>query len=60
VLGDQRHASHFAVVPRERWTAAMMPVADWLRCRNRGGRRVPYVLAVDEPTGCIGSSWMPA
>jgi ferredoxin len=48
VLGDQRHASHFAVVPRERWTAAMMPVADWLTLPEReAGDRVPYVLAVD-------------
>jgi hypothetical protein len=48
VLGDQRHASHFAVVPRERWTGAMMPVADWLALPEReAGDRIPYVLAVD-------------
>ena len=49
VLGDQRHANHFAVVPRERWTAAMIPVADWLAlAEGDAAERVPYVLAVDE------------
>ncbi|MGB2819283.1 MAG: hypothetical protein WBA53_17510, partial [Burkholderiaceae bacterium] len=48
-LSDQRHAHHFAVVPRERWTAAMVPVADWLALTETdGAERVPYVLAVDE------------
>jgi hypothetical protein len=48
-LGDQRHAHHFAVVPRERWTAAMVPVADWLALADAdAAERVPYVLAVDE------------
>jgi ferredoxin len=48
-LGDQRHAHHFAVVPRERWTAAMVPVADWLVLPEAdAAERVPYVLAVDE------------
>jgi ferredoxin len=48
-LGDQRHAHHFAVVPRERWTAAMVPVADWLALADTdAAERVPYVLAVDE------------
>jgi ferredoxin len=48
-LGDQRHANHFAVVPRERWTAAMVPVADWLVLPEAdAAERVPYVLAVDE------------
>ena len=49
VLGDLRHAHHFAVVPRERWTAAMLPVADWLALPEAdAAERVPYVLAVDE------------
>lgn len=48
VLGDQRHAHHFAVVPRERWTAAMLPLADWLGLgETDANQRVPYVLAVD-------------
>jgi hypothetical protein len=48
VLGDQRHAHHFAVVPRERWTAAMLPVADWLALAEAdASERVPFVLAVD-------------
>lgn len=48
VLCDRRHARHFAVVPRERWTAAMMPLADWLALpESEAADRVPYVLAVD-------------
>ena len=48
VLCDRRHAHHFAVVPRERWTAAMVPVADWLGLSEReAAERIPYVLAVD-------------
>jgi ferredoxin len=48
VLCDRRHAHHFAVVPRERWTTAMMPAADWLLLTEReAAERVPYVLAVD-------------
>ena len=27
---DQRNAEHFAVVPRDRWTAAMVPAGEWL------------------------------
>ncbi|HEX5639408.1 MAG TPA: ferredoxin [Burkholderiaceae bacterium] len=47
-LGDRRHAHHFAVVPRERWSAAMVPVADWLALADAdAAERVPYVLAVD-------------
>ncbi len=49
VLCDQRHARHFAVVPRERWTAAMVPVADWLVLpESEAADRVPFVLAVDQ------------
>jgi ferredoxin len=48
VLCDRRHAHHFAVVPRERWTTAMVPAADWLALPEREAtERVPYVLAVD-------------
>jgi ferredoxin len=48
VLCDARYASHFALVPRERWTAAMLPVADWLALDDRdAAQRVPYLLAVD-------------
>jgi ferredoxin len=47
-LCDRRHAHHFAVVPRDRWTAAMVPVADWLALSEReAAERVPYLLAVD-------------
>jgi ferredoxin len=48
VLCDRRHAHHFAVVPRERWTTAMVPAADWLGLSERdAAERIPYVLAVD-------------
>ncbi|MCU0767868.1 MAG: ferredoxin [Burkholderiaceae bacterium] len=48
-LCDRRHAHHFAVVPRERWTMAMVPAADWLNLpESEAAERVPYVLAVDE------------
>lgn len=48
VLGDPRHAAHFAVVPRERWNAAMLPAADWLALdEHDAADHVPYVLAVD-------------
>ena len=48
VLCDRRHAHHFAVVPRDRWTSAMVPVADWLALTERqAAERIPYVLAVD-------------
>jgi ferredoxin len=48
VLCDTRYAAHFALVPRERWCAAMLPVADWLALDEAAAaRRVPYLLAVD-------------
>ena len=48
VLCDQRYAGHFAVVPRERWNEAMLPVAHWLRLPERPGtERIPYLWAVD-------------
>jgi hypothetical protein len=47
-LCDRRHAAHFAAVPRQRWHAAMLPVADWLALTEAdAAERVPYVLAVD-------------
>ena len=49
VLCDRRHAHHFAVVPRERWTTSMLPVAEWLALPEReAAERTPYVLAVDD------------
>jgi ferredoxin len=52
VLCDRRQAHHFAVVPRDRWTAAMSPVADWLALPEReAAERVPYVWAVDAADG---------
>ncbi len=51
-LCDRRYAAHFAVVPRERWNAAMLPAADWLALEERAAtERVPYVWAVDAKDG---------
>lgn len=48
VFCDARYAAHFARVPRERWHAAMLPVADWLSLdEQEAQQRVPYLLAVD-------------
>ncbi|MDP1648162.1 MAG: hypothetical protein Q8M01_08170 [Rubrivivax sp.] len=48
-LCDRRNAAHFAVVPRERWHAGMLPVADWLALEEAdAARRVPFLLAVDD------------
>jgi hypothetical protein len=48
VLCDTRYAAHFALVPPERWNAAMVPVADWLALDEADAARcVPYLLAVD-------------
>ena len=45
---DRRNAEHFAVVPRDRWTSALVPVADWLALSEReAAESVPYLLAVD-------------
>ena len=47
-LCDRRHASHFAVVPRERWSDGMLPVAQWVKLPERAAaERVPYLWAVD-------------
>jgi len=52
VLCDRRHAHHFAVVPRDRWTTAMTPVAEWLALAEReAAERIPYVWAVDAEDG---------
>jgi ferredoxin len=48
VLCDPRYAKHFAVVPRERWSTAMVPVADWLALTEHDATgRVPYLWAAD-------------
>ncbi|NJD87413.1 MAG: hypothetical protein FIB05_05290 [Betaproteobacteria bacterium] len=48
-LCDQRNAEHFAVVGRDRWTASMVPAAQWLALPEReAAERVPYLLAVDD------------
>jgi hypothetical protein len=48
VLCDARHASHFALVPRERWSANLLPAADWLALPEaEAASQVPYLLAVD-------------
>jgi ferredoxin len=45
---------HFAVVPRERWHAGMVPVAEWL-AREPQAREglVPYVWAVDRANALV-------
>jgi hypothetical protein len=49
ILCDRRHARHFALVPRERWSTAMVPAADWLALDEAAAaERLPYVLAVDD------------
>ena len=48
VLCDTRYAAQFALVPRERWSTAMLPVADWLALDEAAAAKcVPYLLAVD-------------
>jgi ferredoxin len=48
VFCDPRYAAHFALVPRERWHTAMLPVAAWLAlAEHETQQRVPYLLAVD-------------
>jgi ferredoxin len=47
-LLDMQLARHFAIVPRERFNAAMLPAADWLTLDERdAAARIPYLLAVD-------------
>jgi hypothetical protein len=48
VLCDPQQAAHFALVPQDRWSEQMLPVADWLQLPvAQAARRVPYLLAVD-------------
>lgn len=48
VLCDPRYASHFALVPRERWHDDMVPVAQWLKLPDAvAAQRVPYLLVAD-------------
>jgi hypothetical protein len=47
-LCDGRCASHFAAVPRERWNASMVPLAEWLAMPAEAASQcVPYLLAAD-------------
>jgi hypothetical protein len=48
VLCDARYAAHFALAPREHWSDAMLPAAQWLALdESEAAQRVPYLLAVD-------------
>jgi hypothetical protein len=48
MLCDARNAGHFALVPRDRWSASMVPAAEWLALGEReASQRVPYLVAVD-------------
>ena len=59
VLCDRRYAAHFAVVPRERWNAAMLPVAEWLALPERPATERIRTSGRSTPTtGCIASSSM--
>ncbi len=47
-LCDRRYAAHFAVVPRERWSPTMVPLAAWLKLPEGGASdQVPYLWAID-------------
>ncbi len=49
VATDPRFAEHVAVAPRQAWTGAMVPVADFMRMSESDRRgRVPYIVAVDQ------------
>jgi ferredoxin len=51
-LCDKRQAGHFAVVPRARWSAAMLPLADWLALPEAdAAARVPFLWAADADDG---------
>jgi hypothetical protein len=44
-------------VARAAWSEAMLPAADWLALdRERGGTRIPYLLAIDGEERCTASS----
>jgi ferredoxin len=48
VLCDRRYSAHFAIVPRARWNARMLPVADWLALDPKAAAdRVPFIWAAD-------------
>jgi hypothetical protein len=48
VLCDRRYSAHFAVVPRERWNAGMLPVAEWVKLPERPStEHIPFLWAVD-------------
>jgi hypothetical protein len=48
LLCDPACAAHFALVPRESWSEALMPAAEWLLLPDEErAQRVPYLLAVD-------------
>ena len=56
-----RYAAHFARVPRERWNARMVPVADWLaRDAQAATACVPYVSAVDRRRRAASRAGRPA
>jgi ferredoxin len=47
-LADRRYARHFATVPRSRWSAAMLPAAQWLDLpEGQQADRIPYLWAID-------------
>ena len=47
-LADRRYARHFAVLPRSRWSAALIPAAEWLALPETAqADRLPYIWAVD-------------
>jgi hypothetical protein len=49
VATDPRFAEHVAVTPRQAWTDAMVPVADFMRMSESDRRgHVPYVVAADQ------------
>jgi hypothetical protein len=48
VACDQRHAGHFARVPRAKWNAKMIPADEYLRRDAKDTRdTVPFVMLVD-------------
>lgn len=49
VVGDGRHARHFARTPHAAWNGHMRPAAEWLADPPPSGSDlVPYLLAVDD------------
>ena len=48
VACDQRHAGHFARVPRAKWNAKMIPADEYLRRDTKDARdTVPFIMLVD-------------